>query len=121
MFQKNEVLRCLFFRHGKNRDRNQNLPHYAVFNLIRADYGQEKVVESRKLAKLTLKIDKAYLDLKFNHICKTEELTPNSLKFSPPVRDAMIQFTLRNFLISSVKSVLLQERNYFKYSITITS
>ena len=65
-------------------DLTKNLPHYAVFNLIRADYGQEKVVESRKLAKLTLKIDKAYLDLKFNHICKTEELTPNSLKFSPP-------------------------------------
>ena len=65
----------------------QNLPHYAVFNLIRADYGQEKLVESRKLAKLTLKIDKAYVDLKFNRICKTEELTPNSLKFSPPAKN----------------------------------
>ena len=59
-----------------------------MFNLIRAEHGQEIVAVRRKLGKATLKVNKAYLDLKFNHTCKAEELTPNSLKFSPPVKSS---------------------------------
>ena len=66
----------------------KNVPYYAVFNLIRAENGQEIVAVCRKLKKDTLKINKAYLDLKFNHTCKAEELTPNSLRFSLPVKSS---------------------------------
>ena len=66
----------------------KNVSYYAVFNLIRAEHGQEIVAVCRKLEKATLKINKAFLDLKFNHTCKPKELTSNNLKFSLPVKSS---------------------------------
>ena len=68
--------------------KQQNIPYYAVFNMIKTEIGQDGVAKSRKLEKVELKINKVFLDLKFNHSCKTENLIPSSLKFSPPVRSS---------------------------------
>ena len=68
--------------------KQQNISYYAVFNMIRTEIGQDGVAKSRKLEKVELKFNNTFLDLKFNHSCKTENLIPSSLKFSPPVRSS---------------------------------
>ena len=83
--------------------KQENIPHYAVFNMIRTDIGQDGVAKSRKLEKVELKINKAFLDLKFNHSCKSENLIPSSLKFSPPVRSSRGFKLAKKFSIQFLK------------------
>ena len=71
--------------------------------MIRTDIGQDGVAKSRKLEKVELKINKAFLDLKFNHSCKSENLIPSSLKFSPPVRSSRGFKLAKKFSIQFLK------------------
>ena len=59
---------------------------YSIFEFIRREFGQTVLQCSRKFEKIGLKISKSYCDLKFNHRCKSEDLVPKSLQFSPPIR-----------------------------------
>ena len=68
--------------------KQQNIPCYAVFNMISTEIGQDGVAKSTKLEKVELKINKAFLDLKIIHSCKTENIIPSSFKFSPLVRSS---------------------------------
>ena len=54
----------------------------------RTEIGQNGIAKSRKLEKVKIKSNKAFLDLEFNHSCKTENLLLCSIKFSPPVRSS---------------------------------
>ena len=60
----------------------------AVFNMITTEIDQHGAVKSKKLEKVKLKINKAFLDLEFSHSCKTENLIPSSLKFFSLVRSS---------------------------------
>ena len=71
--------------------------------MIRTDIGQDGVAKSRKLEKVELKINKAFLDLKFNDSCKSENLIPSSLKFSPPVRSSRGFKLAKKFSIQFLK------------------
>ena len=61
--------------------KQENIPYYAVFNMIRTEIGRDGVAKCRKLEKVELKINKAFLELKFNHSRKTENQICFSLKF----------------------------------------
>ena len=71
--------------------------------MTRTDIGQDGVAKSRKLEKVELKINKAFLDLKFNHSCKSENLILTSLKFFPPVRSSRGFKLAKKFSIQFLK------------------
>ena len=71
--------------------------------MIRTDIGQDRVAKSRKLEKVELKINKTFLNLKFNYSCKSENLIPSSLKFSPPVRSSRGFKLAKKFSIQFLK------------------
>ena len=75
--------------------------------MIRTEIGLDGVANSRKLEKVELKIYKAFLDLKFNYSCTTENLVPYNLKIFPLVRSS------RGFKLSKTFSL-----QFLKLSIT---
>ena len=71
--------------------------------MIRTEIGQDGVTKSRKLEKVELKLNKAFLDLKFNHSYKTENQILSSLKFSPSVSSSREFKLSKNFSFQFLK------------------